>query len=84
MTKIILSLTLISAGQLLFAAECKFVGSNANAIVGSGQDESAAFQDAAIKCFDELATNFTRTHHIHPPEDRILDFIDSCVNRSCE
>jgi hypothetical protein len=67
------------------AATCKVHLEDLNTtIIGKGRTSEAAFEDAAMKCFDKKAGQVRRPQHEKVDEDSGLAIIDQCANLRCE
>lgn len=82
------SLLVQSAGQhLVHAAEmatCKVKTNDIGTIVGKGRNPSAAFEDAATKCFDRREKLYKmKNKQAALDEDSGMVMIDNCANIKC-
>jgi hypothetical protein len=67
------------------AATCKVRLEEMNTtIIGRGRTAEAAFEDAAMKCFDKKADQAPRPSQSKIDEDSGLAIIDQCANLRCE
>lgn len=65
-------------------AVCKVKTNDIGTIIGHGADESAAFEDAATKCFDRYSTLSRAKDNRNPAdEDAKIIWIDTCANIKC-
>ncbi len=62
---------------------CKVQTNDVGTIVGKGRSPSAAFEDAATKCFERHAELHKMTKGKSVDEDSGLVMIDACVNIKC-
>lgn len=62
---------------------CVYKSDDLGTIVGRGPSSSAAFEDAATKCFDRRAHLYKAKHNQTVDEDAGLTIIDVCANITC-
>lgn len=80
-----ISLTLLM-GCIAQAADfsCKIRTGDVGAVVGHGSKPDDALSDARFKCGERRADAFKAIRHADVDEERMSDFIDSCINLSCD
>lgn len=64
-------------------ATCVYKSADLGTIVGRGPTASAAFEDAATKCFDRRAHIYKAKHQQTVDEEAGLTIIDVCANLTC-
>jgi hypothetical protein len=62
---------------------CKVKTNDVGTIIGKGRSPSAAFEDAAVKCFERHADLHQMTKGKKVDEDAGLVMIDTCANIKC-
>jgi hypothetical protein len=65
-------------------ATCKVETNDIGTIVGQGRSPSAAFEDAAEKCFDRRSQLYKMKKGSSVDEDTGLVMIDMCANIKCK
>lgn len=65
-------------------AECKVKTNDIGTIVGKGRSLSAAFEDAATKCFDRRSDLYKMKKGKGVDEETGLVMIDMCANIKCD
>jgi hypothetical protein len=66
------------------SATCKVATNDIGTIVGKGKTKSAAFEDAAVKCFDRREQLYKmKTNQASLDEDSGMVMIDACANIKC-
>ena len=79
-------LSLLTAGPAFAStsATCKVSTNDIGTIVGKGPTKSAAFEDAATKCFDRREQLYKmKTNQASLDEDSGMVMIDACANIKC-
>jgi hypothetical protein len=66
------------------SATCKVETNDIGTIVGKGRSASAAFEDAAEKCFDRRSQLYKMKKGSDVDEDSGLVMIDMCANLKCK
>lgn len=65
-------------------AVCKVKTNDIGTIIGRGGSETAAFEDAATKCFDRYSMlSKAKDNRVPADEDAQIVWIDTCANIKC-
>ena len=62
---------------------CKVVTNDIGTIIGQGRNPAAAFEDAAIQCFDRRECLYKMSKGSNVDEESGLVMIDLCANIKC-
>ncbi len=79
----VLTLGVSVSAQAKEASTCKVSTNDIGTIVGKGRSPSAAFEDAATKCFERREQLHRMKKGQSFDEDTGLAVIDSCANIKC-